>query len=368
MRFDGVSKNVLRTSSDLSKLIIFVVFLCLLVLKVSSVYADETQAFQDEVNAEVADDDEYDDEEAQQLVNEESEEEEDIDEDEEQQEVEAALQNEQPEELPQQQPFVDLSNNPSSYSGDKSITIERASRSPKTTSKNDKETTDDRFVDIPCDPIVNLQVHREKRFDVLSKLAEEYVFDISMLESENVPISIEKNQPLSEVIDSITRNMNVFLNFQNIDSCKRLVSITVLNNQEWAGSGSGSGAAGAASRREELLRYKPIQIKTVDSIEVSQEEIEAEEKRHEEYRNRVESEGGALLNDTLESGYQLKNDFSVRGTSWKVQKENVGDMETYVQEVMKGERTPNVRGMSPEERKEYMRLRREYRGQQVETE
>lgn len=384
MRFDGVIREGVITAADtmtgLARILFFALLVCALFFNAQMLYAEESDEPQDVESTELVEEESVEEEqvETEQVEPEqldEAVEEEDENEREvyveEQQHAEpfvAPIESEAVDPPQQQQPFVDLSNNPSSYSGNKSILIERSSNQQKLSSERVKEDVDQRFADKPCDPIVNIQVNEEKSFDVLSKLAEEHAFDISMLETENMPISIEKNQPLSEVVESITRKMNVVLNFQTVGACKRLVSIAVLNDKEWAGSGAGvnsfSGIKGRTGGEERELKFISPKFTKLDAEEKTQEQIEAEEERREAYRKSVERNGGELLNDTLENGAELNNAFSVKGNSWKIQKENIEDMETYVQEVLSGDRTPNVRGMTSSQRKEYMRLRREYQSQQ----
>lgn len=380
------------TVTNRAKILLFALFACVLFFNSQMLHAEEGDELQDMESTEQVEEEFVEEEaEAEQVEPEQLSEAGDENENEvyveEHQNVEPFVQSEvdlvdQPE---QQQPFIDLSNNPSSYSGNKSILIERSAKQQKLSSELVKESVEQRFADKPCDPIINIQVNEEKRFDVLSKLAEEHAFDISMLETENVPVSIEKNQRLSEVVESITRKMNVVLNFQTVGECKRLVSITVLNEKEWAGSGGGvrsfTGSSrlaehlenlsgyqerkGKITREEGQLKYKSFVPVRLEPVEKNPEQIEAEEKRREAYRKRVERNGGELLNDTLENGSELKNAFSVKGDSWKIQKEeDIEDMEQYVQEVLNGDRVPNVRGMTSEQRNEYMRLRREYQSQQ----
>src|SRR5690606_29274021 len=99
-------------------------------------------------------------------------------------------------------------------------------------SRKKTDATNKEFV---CDPIITVQAHNKLRFDILKELADEHNFEIEMLESENKSMSLEKNLPLSKVIESITRDMSVVLNFKNEQGCKVLSSITVIDNAEWGG-------------------------------------------------------------------------------------------------------------------------------------
>jgi len=241
-------------------------------------------------------------------------------------------------------------------------------------SEKKTDTNPENFV---CDPIVSLQIQNQLRFDILKELANEYGFEITILESENKLMSIEKNLPLSKVIESITRDMSVVLNFKKIKDCDRLIAIDVLDNNEWGGSGGGSSSDAARSDiSEKLQRYKPKfqEPKLIDAEDVepyTDEQLNAQKMRQEERKaKRLEEQNVRSLNDELENGADLKTQFNVKGDSWKKNinetKVDIPDMEQYVQEVLDGERQPDLRKMSLKQRSEYMKLRRELRTQQAE--
>lgn len=249
-------------------------------------------------------------------------------------------------------------------------------------SSENKEIDPENFV---CDPIVSLQIQNELRFDILKELADEYGFEITILESENKLMSIEKNQPLSKVIESITRDMSVVLNFKKIKDCNRLVAIAVLDNNEWSGSGGGSGGPSESrfirkysseDGSENLQRYKPkfeapklVEIENPEPM--TAEQLEEKRLRQEQRKaQRLEHENVRSLNDELVNGSELKAQYNVKGDDWKKDinetRVEIPDMEEYVQQVIDGERQPDLRKMSLKQRSEYMKLRRELRAQQTE--
>src|SRR5690606_14386246 len=83
----------------------------------------------------------------------------------------------------------------------------------------------------------------------------------------------------------------------------------------------------------------------------------------EEREKRREAQGLRSLNEELPVGQRLNNDFTAKG-KFRHERERIDNMEVYVEEVMTGKRVPNVRGMTSQQRIEYMRLRREYNQRQ----
>jgi len=224
-----------------------------------------------------------------------------------------------------------------------------------------------------CDPIVSVQANNKLRFDILKNLADEYNFEITILESENKLMSLEKKQPLSKVVESVTRDMSVFLIFQNLNGCKRLVEISVLDNSEWS-SGSGYNSSKNRSDLAEKLqkykpKFKPISVLNEEDLEQLEDVPQAIKQKQEELRQRrLEKKKMRTLNDELINGDELKTRFNVRGDSWKKdikgRREIIPDMEVYVQEVLDGERKPDMRNMTVKQRSEYMEVRRKLRAGQ----
>lgn len=243
-------------------------------------------------------------------------------------------------------------------------------------SRKKTDVSDQEFV---CDPVISIQAQNKLRFDILKELADEHNFEIEMLESENKSMSLEKNLPLSKVVESITRDMSVVLNFKNEQGCKVLSSIAVLDNEGWSsGASYQSSNTRGSELSEKLQRYKPkfkaprlVKREDEEPAEAIDPAIAAEQEALQEERRakRLERKNMRSLNDELENGDELKNNFNVRGNNWKKDKvaaEDIPDMQQYVQEVMDGERQPNMRAMTTKQRSEYMRIRRELRAQQKE--
>ncbi len=219
-----------------------------------------------------------------------------------------------------------------------------------------------------CNPLVAVNANQQSRFDLLKQLADEHQFEISMLKTDDKQISLEKTLPLTKAIESITRDMSVVLSYQKIEGCERIVAISALDEDGWSDSASSS-RWGSAERNEKLQRYipkfEPVRVvQDEDAPELSYEQQQENEARAQERRER---RGMRRLNDELEGGHQLRNNFNVRGDGWKSNlrsgqgEADISDMEQYTREVMNGERAADIRSMSVQQRSEYMKIRRQLR-------
>lgn len=284
------------------------------------------------------------------------------------------------------------------YTGKENIRIERSTRpkrkkqtvqtpdTPETAEQQSRENKADKekhatVIQRECNPVVRVSANKEKRFDILKKLADEHGFEIVMLEAENHPISLEKNEVLSRVIESITRDMSVVLNYQKANGCERLVAISVLDNSEWSGAGNSRSRASSNSNALAIVKQyspganslSPSRNRETDTSQSSPasyntpastyQSREAKKQELQELREeRRKARELRSMNQESPGGKRQKND-SYENDDWKNQGEQIDNMEMYVDEVMSGERVPNIRGMTIQQRTEYMRLRREHKQQ-----
>lgn len=274
---------------------------------------------------------------------------------------------------------INASDNSKFKANNKALNKTNINQTPSTAQESkiliSKKKLDEKDEKFECDPMVSIQVKNKLRFDILKQLADEHNFEIAMLESENKMMSLEKNLPLSKVVESITRDMSVVLNFRNEQGCKVLASIAVLDNSAWSGDGSSyrSSNDSKSENTEKLQRYRPKfeapRIVPQDELVPIAPEVAEEQKTRQEERRtkRLEKKNMRSLNDEIQGGGRLNAQYNIRGDNWKkdkVDEADIPDMNQYVQEVMDGERQPDMRSMSTRQRSEYMQIRRELRAQQ----
>ncbi len=217
-----------------------------------------------------------------------------------------------------------------------------------------------------CDPKISLNVDSKGRFEVLKGLADEHGFSLEMLESENTPITLEKSQRLSKVVESITRDMSVVLKYKKVANCELLTEIAVIEKGSW----DGSEVSGEVRSYQPASRTKR-RVRVLDEMEMdfSVEALEKKRERKELHDNRlrkqIERRGHVLLNDELENGEELNTKFIIKDPkNWKKNIKSLpkgsgaDDMETYVQDVLDGNREADLESLSPAERAKYFKTRR----------
>lgn len=264
-----------------------------------------------------------------------------------------------------------------------------------------------------CDPVVTVNENNKSRFEILKSLADTHGFTVTLLESEDSTISLEKTDKLSRVVESITRGTSVVLRYKTIENCEILTEIAFLDNKAWEGTGGGVSEA-ASARGEGVRNYQARLIpRQVSEEELASEEMQqtdeqkerfeerrqarilAQERQEELRKQRMESSGleyqpAETLNETLEGGENLKAVYRAGRPDWRssqssnVNVENpeneeegsnedkqeqvqnglgIEDMDAYVREVLAGTRVPDTGSMNAKERFEYMKARQRIRNE-----
>jgi hypothetical protein len=83
-----------------------------------------------------------------------------------------------------------------------------------------------------CNPVVDLDASDTTLIRLLSRLAEKYEFKLSIHESLDRPVRINKSLPLDRLIKRLTVNMNTVVRHTNADGCTSpvLVDLVVLRS------------------------------------------------------------------------------------------------------------------------------------------
>jgi|GEM_PF-4461108 len=218
-----------------------------------------------------------------------------------------------------------------------------------------------------CNPEISLSVSNQSRFNILKDLANDHGFTLEVLESDNKPISIEKNQRLFKVIESITRDMNVVLQYRTQNGCEKLVAISLLNEGEWKGKNKSKTRLYSPSNSpSKQIRPRLLRDENRDNSKEAQERRKNATLIQQQRLEKKKQRGEVHLNESLENGASFKNNFTAKkGFQKNVQSlennDTIDDMESYVQEVLDGDRVPDLRSMTSSERSKYMRIRRKLR-------
>jgi len=211
-----------------------------------------------------------------------------------------------------------------------------------------------------CNPIVKVDAYEEKRFQVLKKLAIEHGFEIIMLAEENTPITMEKRQTLSKVVESITREMSVVLKYRKIDGCERLVAVSILETSK-------VGAGGVYSDRGSNDRIKQFRPGMEEENTFKHYRRDSETPKFDEIDEESELEEGLSETDPeQESGYydDIPQDATAdtsysEKANWKYGGESEQDIRPFVEDVIDGDRLPNLDVMTEEQREEFERVKQE---------
>jgi len=279
-----------------------------------------------------------------------------------------------------------------------------------------------------CNPVVTVKENNKSRFEILKSLAEVHGFSISILESEDSRISLEKTDTLSRIVESITRDMSVVLRYKTEDDCKVLTQVAFLDNKAWdnvggakrefAGRKRDSGESFSSTepssrtlsygedrvkRAQADMTPRPVSVEELAEAEQSEEEKErleqrrqarilAQERQEALRKQRMESRGQEYqppgsINDSIEGGENLNALYRAGRANWRggtlgqrqldedidEDEEEAGeqitsglgieDMDTYVREVLAGERMPETGSMNAKERFEYMKARQRIRNE-----
>lgn len=72
----------------------------------------------------------------------------------------------------------------------------------------------------PCDPLIIIDPADSSLKVLLSRLAQQYDFELSFPDSLDRPLKIKKTMPLNRMIKKLTTNMNTVLKHEVIENCK----------------------------------------------------------------------------------------------------------------------------------------------------
>lgn len=207
-----------------------------------------------------------------------------------------------------------------------------------------------------CDPIVSISAHKRKRSAVLKELAAEHGFTLNFDPSQDSGISIQKKRELSEVVNSITRGLNVVLSYQDNGKCRYLSEVSVFSDKEKkGGNGTSIVRQGPKTSAREVNQSKTPRQKSSLS-QTPKNSVKSPAKKEALPKEKREMLDEEALASKKAASEKRKSAREARETAQ--QGIEILDMEKYVQDVIDKKVKLNKRAMTVEQRKEYRDLRR----------